>query len=188
MSKLRSIAVYCGASERVDDSYFEAATRFGALLAGRGITLVFGGGRVGLMGRLADGALEAGGQVTGVITEQLQSLEVGHDGLTELLVVEDMAARKAAMAQRADAVVALPGGWGTLEELFEVVTWTQLGIYGKPAGLLDVNGYFRSLDAFLDHAAAESFIRSSHRRLLQTSSDPEELLDLLGQVELPRVG
>ena len=179
VGEIRSIAVYCGSSEGVDDSYFQAAWGFGELLARRGITVVYGGGDVGLMGRLANGALSAGGEVIGVITEQLQTLEVGHEGLTELLVVQTMSERKTAMSARADAVVALPGGWGTLEELFEVVTWTQLEIFGKPAGLLDVNGYFKHLDAFLDHATAEGFIRAGHRRLLQTSSDPEALLDLL---------
>ncbi|MEC9071259.1 MAG: TIGR00730 family Rossman fold protein [Myxococcota bacterium] len=179
MGEIRSIAVYCGASDRVDEAYLEAAWSFGELLARRGITVVYGGGDVGLMGRLANGALSAGGEVIGVITEQLQILEVGHSGLTELLVVQTMSERKTAMSARADAVVALPGGWGTLEELFEVVTWTQLEIYNKPAGLLDIKGYFKHLDAFLDHATTEGFIRPSHRSLLQTASDPEELLDRL---------
>ena len=121
-------------------------------------------------------------QQRGQALSRLQILEVGHSGLTELLVVQTMSERKTAMSERADAVVALPGGWGTLEELFEVVTWTQLEIFGKPAGLLDVKGYFKHLDAFLDHASSEGFIRPSHRSLLQTSSDPEALLELLGGV------
>jgi len=178
-----ALTVFCGSSPGADPVHAEAARSFGRLLARRGITLVYGGGRVGLMGEVADAALAAEGSVTGVITRQLLDKEVGHSELTELLVVESMHERKLAMADRADAFVALPGGFGTLEELFEVVTWSQLGIHVKPVGLLDGTGFYRPLLAFLDSAVDAGFLRAGHRQILLSGSDGPTLLDRLAAWE-----
>lgn len=183
----RRVGVYCGSSVGRDPAYALAARAFGALLARRGIGVVYGGGRVGLMGALADGALAEGGEVIGVIPEKLLRLEVGHAGLTRLEVVEGMHPRKLRMAELADAFVALPGGYGTLEELFEVTTWTQLEYHHKPVGLLDVNGYWAGLVGFLDHAVAQGFVRPLHRGLVVSSPDADTLLGLLERVEIPEV-
>jgi uncharacterized protein (TIGR00730 family) len=181
---LRRVAVFCGSNLGTDPAYEAAARGLGELLVERGIGLVYGGGAVGLMGVIADTVLAGGGEVVGVIPQHLWDKEVGHAGLTELLVVSSMHERKLAMADRADAFVALPGGVGTFEELFEAITWTQLGIHEKPCGLLDVAGYYRLLDAFLDGAVAAGFIRDAHRRHLLTSTeDPAELLDRLAAWE-----
>lgn len=154
------------------------------MLAERGIGLVYGGGSVGLMNEVAEAALAGGGEVIGVIPEKLRALELGKADCTELRVVPDMHARKKAMADLADAFVALPGGYGTLEELFEAVTWTQLGYHAKPVGLLDVEGYYTQLVAFLDHVRDEGFLRP-RESLLQVADTPEGLLQVLGTVELP---
>lgn len=174
-----SVAVYCGSSPGSDPAYARAAEAVGTEIARRGWRLVYGGGHVGLMGVVADAALAAGGEVVGVITRHLLDREVGHLGLTELMVVETMHQRKLAMSDRADAFVALPGGLGTLEELFEVVTWTQLGIHTKPTGLLDVAGYFAPLLEFLDGGKVAGFIRPEHRALLLVDDSPPALLDSL---------
>ncbi|CAD5107036.1 LOG family protein [Zestomonas carbonaria] len=176
---LRSICVFCGASPGATPIYREAAEALGRTLAARGITLVYGGGAVGLMGMVADAALAAGGQVIGIIPQSLKEAEIGHKGLTRLEVVDGMHARKARMAELSDAFIALPGGLGTLEELFEVWTWGQLGYHGKPLGLLEVNGFYDKLIDFLDHLVAERFVRDQHRGMLQVSPSPEALLDLL---------
>lgn len=176
MLEIRSIGVYCGSSAGVRPDYAAAAQALGTLLADEGIELVYGGGRVGLMGVVADAALAAGGTVTGVIPHALQAREVGHAGLTTLHVVATMHERKALMASLSDAFVALPGGLGTLEELAEVLTWAQLGVHRKPCGLLDVAGYYAPLTAFFDHAAAEGFVRPEHRALLVVEREPEALL------------
>lgn len=176
---LSTVCVFCGSSRGRSPSYAAAADGFGRLLAARGIGLVYGGGHVGLMGVVADAVLRGGGRVTGVITRALQEREVAHLALSELLVVETMHQRKAAMADRSDAFVMLPGGLGTFEEVFEVVTWSQLGIHGKPCGVLDVDGYFDPLVAMLDRATEEGFIRGDHRQLLPVDADPERLLDRL---------
>ncbi|MBW2454119.1 MAG: TIGR00730 family Rossman fold protein [Deltaproteobacteria bacterium] len=181
----KRICVYCGSSSGVADRYLDAAREMGRCLADRGIAVVFGGGRVGMMGAVADAALEAGGEVYGVIPEQLKDLELAHDGLTELHVVDSMHARKVKMAELSDGFVALPGGWGTIEEIFEITTWTQLGYHRKPVGLLNALGYYDGLLTFLTHAADEGFIRPQHRRLLQTGTTPPELLDQLGKLVLP---
>jgi uncharacterized protein (TIGR00730 family) len=152
-------------------------------LVRRGLGLVYGGARVGVMGALADAALEAGGRVVGVIPQALAHREVAHEGLTELIVTESMHARKTIMAQRADAFVALPGGIGTLEEIFEIWTWTQLGLHDKPCGLLDVEGYFDALVRFLDHAVAEQYLQPAHRAILAIDRDPDRLLDALEAFE-----
>lgn len=156
----------------------------GETLARRGIGVVYGGGRVGLMGAVADAALAAGGRVVGVIPEKLMALEVGHVGLTELHVVPDMHTRKMRMAEFSDAFIALPGGLGTLDEVFEAATWTQLNYHLKPVGLLDVDAYFAGLVAFLGHAADEGFIRPQHRSLVQVGATMDDLLEKLATCEI----
>ncbi len=184
----RRVAVYCGSSGGVGPHYLDAARATGAFLAERGLDVVYGGGRVGMMGAVAEGALAKGGKVYGVIPEKLRTREIAHDGLTELFVVDSMHARKTMMASMADAFVALPGGWGTLEEVFEVVTWSQLNYHKKPVGLLNVRGYFDHLVAFLDHAATEGFIRPIHRPLCASSDSMDTLLDRLSKLQIPDIG
>jgi uncharacterized protein (TIGR00730 family) len=183
MEPFRRICVFCGSSPGARASYAAAAEGVGTLLAGRGIGLVYGGGAVGLMGTLADAALAAGGEVTGVIPASLVAREVGHQGLTDLRVVGSMHERKSLMEELADGFLALPGGPGTLDELMEILTWAQLGLHGKPIGLLDVDGYFGHLRAFLDHAAAERFVRPEHRDLLLRDTDAGFLLDRMAAWE-----
>lgn len=182
-----SICVFCGSQPGADPAYLEVAREFGALLARRGIGLVYGGARVGLMGALADAALEDGGRVTGVIPQGLWEREVGHTGLSELLVVDSMHERKALMAERAEAFVALPGGAGTLEELFEVWTWGQLGIHAKPVALLNVGGYWDPLLAMLDHMVEQRFLRAPHRAMVVVDERPDRLLAKLEAYEAPVV-
>jgi uncharacterized protein (TIGR00730 family) len=177
VSELRAICVFCGASAGTDPAYMAAARAVGAGLAGRGIEVVYGGGRLGLMGAVADAALAAGGRVTGVIPSALVEREVAHRGLTDLRIVTTLHERKALMADLADAFIALPGGLGTLEELAEVLSWAQLELHAKPIGVLDIGGYFGALAAFLDHATAEGFIAPAQRRLLMLDTDLEALLD-----------
>lgn len=179
------ICVFCGSSTGSRPGYAEAAADFGRLLAGRGIGLVYGGATVGTMGVVADAALTAGGQVYGVIPKQLVDWEIAHRGVTELYEVDDMHQRKAMMSDLADAFVALPGGAGTLEELFEVWTWAQLGLHAKPIGLLDVDGYYSRLWPMLDHMVAEGFLRPDYRDALQLDADPVRLLEKLAAVESP---
>jgi uncharacterized protein (TIGR00730 family) len=173
---IRSVCVFCGSNVGAAPRYAEAARAFGALLAREGLTLVYGGGHVGLMGIAADAALAAGGKVTGVIPRALWDREVGHRGLTELHIVESMHERKAMMASLSDAFVALPGGLGTLEEIFEVWTWAQLGIHAKPLGFLDVAGFYTPLMAFLDRGVTEGFIRPRFREMALVDDDAEALL------------
>ncbi|MCA9514012.1 MAG: TIGR00730 family Rossman fold protein [Myxococcales bacterium] len=184
----RRVAVYCGSSNKVDPVYLETARAVGEELARRGVTIVYGGGRAGLMGQVADGALSQGGEVVGVITEKLMGLEVGHMGLTELFVTPSMASRKAMMAQLADAFIALPGGWGTIEELFEVATLSQLNHHLKPVGILNVNQYYNALIAFLMHAEQEGFVRPSHAGMIKVARELPALLSLLEAAEIPRFG
>jgi uncharacterized protein (TIGR00730 family) len=176
VTAIRRICVFCGASAGVDEQYLEAARDVGRGLAEHGIGLVYGGGRVGLMGEVAAAALAAGGEVVGVIPRGLVDRELAHPGLTELLVVETLHERKAAMAERADAFIALPGGLGTLEELAEVVSWAQLELHSKPIGLLDVGDYWELLLAWLDMAVAEGFVAPAHRRLVSRAASLDELL------------
>jgi hypothetical protein len=176
---LRAACVFCGSLPGADSVYLQAARELGRALAGRRVTAVYGGGHVGMMGALADSALAAGGQVVGVIPEHLMRPEVAHQGLTELLVVDSMHTRKRVMAGRADAFIVLPGGYGTLEEMFEMVTWRQLQLHAKPVGLVNVAGYFDHLLAFLAHAQREQFIRPQHSGLLDVDSSIEALLDRL---------
>ncbi len=176
---MKAIAVYCGANPGADPVYAGAARVLGRLLAERGIGLVYGGGHVGLMGIVADAALAAGGRVTGVIPQQLVDRELAHPGLTELFVVRNMHERKAMMAELSDGFIAMPGGMGTLEELFEMLTWSQLGIHAKPVGVLNVAGFYDQLAAFIGHAAQQGFIRPEHHALMQVETDPAVLLTRL---------
>jgi len=173
---VKSVCVYCGASLGADPAYAEAARQVGAALAARGLRVVYGGASVGLMGMVADSALEAGGDVVGVIPQVLVDKEVAHPGLTELHTVSSMHERKAKMAELSDGFLALPGGIGTLEELVEVYTWSYLGIHDKPFGLINTNGYYDGFTAFLDHAVDQAFLRPEVRQRLTVAPTPEELL------------
>jgi uncharacterized protein (TIGR00730 family) len=173
---LRTIAAFCGSNPGTDPAFADAATELGAVLAQRGIGLVYGGGKVGLMGTVADAVLAGGGTVTGVIPRHLWEKEVGHEGLTELLIVDSMHERKLAMADRSDAFVALPGGVGTFEEVFEAITWTQLGIHDKPVGFVDVAGFYGPLLAFLDGTVDAGFLKPGHRSMIVAASSPEGVL------------
>lgn len=181
MSALRSVCVFCGSQPGARAAYVAAARTLGRSLAQRGIATIYGGGHVGMMGALADAALAAGGRVIGVIPEHLMRPEVAHQNLDELLVVASMHERKRTMAARADAFAVLPGGYGTFEEMFEMVTWLQLGLQAKPVGMLNVEGYFDQLLAFLRHGAAEGFIRAEHRKLLLVADSIDALLARLAQ-------
>ncbi len=181
----RRIAVYCGANPGRDPRYRPGARAFGSWLAGRGIGVVYGGGNVGLMGALADGAIEGGGEVIGVIPEKLMGLELAHTGITRLEVVEGMHPRKLRMAELADGFVAMPGGYGTLEELFEVVTWAQLEYHHKPVGLLNIGGFWDPLVKLLDHLVEQGFVGASHRAILVVEEDPELLLAAMSRVKVP---
>lgn len=176
---MKRICVFCGSSAGRRASYAAAARAFGASLARRGIGLVYGGSSVGLMGVVADAALAAGGEVVGVLPRGLEAREIGHPGLSELVVVGTMHERKATMAELSDGFVALPGGLGTLEELFEVWTWALLGVHSKPCGLLDVDGYYRPLVGFLAHAADEGLVRQEHLAMALVDGEVERLLDRL---------
>jgi uncharacterized protein (TIGR00730 family) len=170
--------VFCGSNDGTDPAYAEAAVVLGAELAERGIGLVYGGGNVGLMGAVADAALSAGGEVIGVIPEFLVRAEVAHAGVSELVVVESMHERKARMGDLADGFIGLPGGYGTVEELVEVLTWEQLGLHAKPVVLLDVNGFFELLFRFFDTAVEAGLLRPAHRQLAQRASTVEEAIAL----------
>jgi uncharacterized protein (TIGR00730 family) len=175
----RRVCVFCGSNSGADAEYARAASEMGQLLAAQHIGLVYGGGNVGLMGQIADAALAAGGEVIGVIPRHLEARELAHRGLTELRVVASMHERKATMADLSDAFIALPGGLGTLEEIFEVATWRQLGIHVKPVGFLNVAGYYDLLDAFLAASVDRGFVRAEHRRLMVTAREPAALLTAL---------
>jgi uncharacterized protein (TIGR00730 family) len=181
----KRICVFCGSSEGSDPVYAEAARTLGDELTTRGYGLVYGGGQVGLMGILSRRVMDRGGEVIGVIPRTLTEKEVASDDVTELHVVDTMHERKALMNELSSAFVALPGGFGTMEELFEVITWAQLGLHTKPFGLLDVNGFFAPLLAFLDHATEERFIRAEYRAMVTSESDPASLLDLLERWDAP---
>lgn len=177
--KLTRVAVFCGASNGARPDYPAAAWELGTALADRGITVIYGGGRAGLMGAVADAALSRGGQVVGVITRLLYGRELGHEGITDLHVVETMHERKMMMATLADAFITLPGGLGTFDELFEILAWAQLGIHAKPVGLLNVNGYYDGLMTFLDHVEKENFLRLHHRTDMLFEPSVVALLDRL---------
>ena len=179
------ICVFAGSSSGENKRHRDAAVALADELARRGVELVYGGGCIGLMGVIADAMLARGGRVTGVIPHTLMVREVGHRGLTDLKVVDSMHERKALMAELSDGFIALPGGFGTLEELFEILTWAQLGLHGHPCGVLNVDGYFDGLFEFLDHAVAEGFVRNAHRQMLLVDDDPRRLLDAFSQYRAP---
>jgi hypothetical protein len=182
---MHRVCVFCGSSVGNQPAYADAAEAMGTLLARRGIGLVYGGGNVGLMGVIAEAALAAGGEVIGVIPQSLFDREIAHTGVTDLRVVDSMHTRKAMMADLSDAFIAMPGGVGTFEELFEAVTWTQLGLHRKPCGLLNVNAFYSPLAAFIDQAVTEGFIKPVHRSIITVDSDPARLLDTLAAIRLP---
>jgi len=179
VNNLKRICVYCGSSVGARPAYKEAAQRLGELMAERGIGLVFGGGCIGLMGVIADAVLGKGGEAIGVIPQSLVRREIGHGGVTKLHVVETMHQRKALMADLSDAFIALPGGYGTLEEICETITWSQLGIQQKPCGLLNIENYWDGMLQFLDHAVEEEFVRPENRPLVLVASSPEGMLETL---------
>ncbi|MCK5439928.1 MAG: TIGR00730 family Rossman fold protein [Gemmatimonadetes bacterium] len=182
---MKRISVFCGSSYGRRDSYRAAAEAMGRLIAERGLGLVYGGGDVGLMGALADAALDAGGEVVGVIPEALADLELAHAGLTDLRIVDTMHARKAHIIEISDAFVALPGGIGTLEELAEVWTLAQLGYHGKPCAILNVDGYYDQLVAFLDHAVDHRFLGAEHRTMVIVETEPRTLLERMERYQSP---
>jgi len=182
---ISTICVFCGSSRGIDLAYAAAARSLGGVLCERKISLVYGGGRVGLMGVLADEVLRLGGEVFGVIPETLAVKELAHGGLTRMFVVSSMHERKARMADLSDGFIALPGGLGTFEELFEVMTWTQLGIYRKSIGILNISGYFDPLVQLIDNAIAQRFLKSEHRSLMLVDEDPAGLLDRMEDHALP---
>lgn len=184
---MKRIAVFCGSNHGARPAYTAAARAVGELFAREGITTVYGGGSVGLMGELADAALAAGGEVVGVIPRPLWDREVGHHGLTDLRIVESMHERKTLISALSDAFIALPGGLGTFEEIFEVWTWAQLGMHQKPLGFLNVDDYFSSLATFLDHANGEGFIRTEQRNVAIFESDPATMLQRFASYTPPSV-
>ncbi len=178
-NSIKRICVFCGSNHGARSAYNGAAQQLGKALVSQGVGLVYGGGSIGLMTVVADAVLEEKGEVIGVIPHALSSKEFAHDGLTELHLVSSMHERKATMAELSDAFIAMPGGFGTLDEFFEIVTWAQLGLHTKPIGLLNVEGYFDLLLKFVDYMQQERFISAEHRQLIITSHDPEELLSAL---------
>jgi uncharacterized protein (TIGR00730 family) len=184
---MKSIVIFCGSSEGYDPYYRDIAWELGNTLANRGITVVYGGARIGLMGAVAEGALDAGGKVIGVLPSFMETKEIAHEGLTELIMVDTMHARKIKMHELGDAVIALPGGFGTMEELFEMLTWGQLGLHRKPIGLLNVNGFYGSLQALADQMVQEGFLPECNRTMLLSSISIEELLEMMENYTAPDV-
>lgn len=182
---MQSICVFCGSSDAVHTDYKSAAHALGVILAERGVRLIYGGGRTGLMGAIADGTLSAGGEVIGVIIPSMNTSVLAHDGVTRMEVPPDMHSRKARMHALADGYIALPGGFGTFDELFETITWSQIGHHKKPVGLLNVRNYFAPLLAAIDHAVAEGFVFKEHRDSISCEPDPEKLLDAMEKYEHP---
>jgi uncharacterized protein (TIGR00730 family) len=182
---MKSICVFCGSSDRVSPDYVAAARQMGRILAQRGLRLIFGGGKTGLMGAVADGALEANGEVIGVIIPSMNTPALAHTGLTHMEVVPGMHERKARMHELSDGYMALPGGFGTFDELFEAITWGQVGAHEKPIGLLNVKNYYAPLLAAIDHAVSEGFIFEEHRAALCCDPDPEKLLDAMSHHRHP---
>ena len=184
MREIQSICVYCGSSSGTNEAFASATSELGSLMARRGIELIYGGGAVGLMGLIADTVMEAGGTVTGIIPTGLFPREVGHRELTDLIEVDTMHERKALMFERADAFIALPGGFGTMEELTEVTTWAQIGIHAKPIGVLNVDGYYDLFLAWLDRAIEDGLLKESNRSFMLDRSTPEEMLEALANAEI----
>lgn len=184
---MNTLCVYCGSNPGLLPDYRESARLLGNELAVRGIGLVYGGASIGVMGAIANAVLEKGGRVTGVIPYSLATREVAHDGLNELIVVSSMHERKAKMAELSDGFIALPGGWGTLEELFEMLTWAQLGLHEKPCGLLNVASYFDSLYTFLENAIEQQFVKAEYRPMVMMDESPANLLDRFNNYRAPQV-
>ena len=184
---MKTICVFCGSSHGKKAVFTEKAQELGTALAARKIRLVYGGGAVGLMGVVADAALEAGGEVVGVLPKSLAIKEVAHEGLTDMHIVDGMLERKSLMAQLSDAFVAMPGAFGTLDELFEMLTWTQLGYHAKPCAILDVDGYYQKLFHFLDEMVEQQFLKPLHREMMLVDTDVNALLDRLSDYRLPQV-
>jgi uncharacterized protein (TIGR00730 family) len=182
---MRRIAVFCGATSGVDPAHVAAARLLGATLAARGLGLVTGGGRVGLMGEVADASLAGGGEVIGVIPRHLVDRELAHPGLSQLVVVESLAERKATMVELSDGFIALPGGIGTLDELAEVLSWAQLGLHGKPTGILDAGRYWEPLLSWLDASVAEGYVTRAHRDAIVVTDDPDAMLDAFAAFRAP---
>ena len=184
---MKRICVFCGSRPGASGAYGEGARRLGRVLVEAGVTLVYGGGRIGLMGVLADAVLGSGGEAIGVIPKALVRREVAHTGLSNLCVVGSMHERKALMSALSEGFVALPGGLGTMEELFEVLSWAQLGVHAKPCGLLNVEGYYDPLLAFLDHAVVQGFLSEEHRSLILVETEPKPLLEAFARYRPPEI-
>lgn len=185
---MKSITVFCGSNGGTDPIYREVAYKLGTTLALRGIRVIYGGASIGMMGAVADGALESGGQVVGVIPDFLLKKEIAHQAITELMLVKTMHDRKSRMNELCDGIIALPGGLGTLEELFEMLTWAQLGLHHKPIGILNIDQYFDPLLEFLDRMTTRGFLKDAHRQMLLVSNDITHLLHLMVQYRAPSVG
>ena len=183
---VKTVCVYCGSSDKMSDAYLQSARQMGAAIARRGFTLAYGAGCTGMMGAVADGALEAGGEVIGVIPEMFTTPTLMHTGLSRLEIVSSMHARKQRLVDISDAFIALPGGYGTFEELFEILTWAQIGLHNKPVGLLNAQNYFNLLLSTIDHARREGFIYVEHRSLFVCDDHPDGLLDKLVQYQYPQ--
>jgi len=182
MANIKSLCVYCGSSDRGSPAHHDAALRLGSTMAKAGIRLVYGGGRIGMMGRIADAVMDSGGEVIGIIPQFLEQVEVGHSGVTQLIVTENMHDRKQKMAEMSDAFLIMPGGLGTLEETFEILTWKQLGLHEKPVIIADIGGYWRHLTNLIDHMIAENYAKPENRALFQVIDNIEELLPALSAI------
>lgn len=185
--KIKSLCVFCGSSIGSSPAYQDAAKQLASVFLDQGIGLVYGGASIGIMGRIADAMLHGGGEVIGVIPQSLAKKEIAHQGLSELIIVDTMHQRKALMAERADGFIALPGGLGTLEELFEALTWSQLGMHRKPCGLLNADQYYESLLRFIGHAVEEGFVARAHLELLLVENAPQKLVEAMLNYRAPRV-
>ena len=184
---MKNLCVFCGSSFGSDTKYAQAAEHLGTIIAERNLGLVYGGGRVGLMGEIADTVIKAKGHVIGVIPKQLHEREVSHNGISDLRVVDSMHERKALMAELSDGFIAMPGGFGTIEEIFEVITWAQLNFHNKPCGLLNINGYYDNLIKFMDNAVKEKFIEPENRAMILIDEEPETLLEKMMNYAPPKV-
>lgn len=184
---MKTICVYCGSSPGLLPDYREAARQLGYEMADRGLSLVYGGASIGVMGAVADAVLQRGGSVTGVIPKSLATREVSHGGLNELIVVSSMHERKAKMAELSDGFIALPGGWGTIEEIFEMLTWAQLGFHQKPCGLLNVASYYDHLFAFIEHSVEHRFVKRAQQPMIMMDREPGALLDRFATYRAPKV-